>query len=105
MEQFRPVLVIFAGPSNVYDGRMRVTSDVQVWRGDICVTTVQMLDIAGEDWPPEFDPSCVEQFAGITSRIVARQLDEKLYERLAAGKVNKWSDLHRQFPPPTGVRK
>jgi hypothetical protein len=101
MLPFRPVLVTFAGPSPLDPHTLRITTDVQVWRGNVCVTTVRILDIFSMDEPKDFDPSCVEQFAGIMSRIASVRCDEEMYARLASRTVHTWHDLERQFPVPT----
>lgn len=105
MEPFRPVLVIFAGPSSIPEYGLRVSADVQIWRGDACVTTVPVLDLIRMDWPQDFDPSCVEQMAAITSRIVARLIDEKLYERLKDGRAHTWGDIAVKYPLATGAKE
>lgn len=101
MGPFRPVLVIFAGPSSVYKGQYSVSADVQVWRGDVCVTTVRILDLINTAGPDGFDPSCVEQFGSIIARMTARLCDEELFERINKRSVHTWHDLQTMFPAPS----
>lgn len=103
MSQFRPVLVIFSGPSSVYPGKVRISADVQIWRGNVCITTVKCADFMDAAGPDLSDITTVEQFAVIMSRFTSRMCDEELFERIRAKSIHHWRDIERQFPAPTSV--
>lgn len=73
---------------------------VQIWRGKAHVMTVKILDYGTLVFPPDFDASCVEQFASITSRIAARLLDEELFHAIRHSAVHTLHDIGKEFPEP-----
>lgn len=77
-----------------------VDANVQVWRGNMHVTTIKLLEYAPVPAGPDFEPTCVEQYAAHTSRIIARLLDEELFHRIGHAAVHTMHDIEKEFPPP-----
>lgn len=85
-------LVVFAGENRVRRVQ-HITANVQCWRGETCVQTVDLLSGSEFEFPAEADLSTVEGFAAAISRITARKLEDVAASALSKQIVNRRAEI------------
>lgn len=93
----------FTFSGNIHQSRSRhadfMDVSVQVWRGDVMVTMIKLVDL--EDWksPEHASFDTVEGFATIAARAISRRLEDLHMHALEVGGTHSRRDLAREFPP------
>ncbi len=97
-DQLRLSLVMQASGGVPGDRASYQIASVQVWRGEVHITTIELLDLVEWSAPEQGNHSTIEHYATVAARALARALEDAAMLAVEKGVTHSLHDIRREFP-------